>query len=79
MEIKRGYVKWVDKEGVMHKEPLHLHPELLATASDKQKQYVEEILASTTTEEKQEEEQKELLLDDKIVEPETTKKKGLLK
>jgi hypothetical protein len=34
-EIKRGYVIWTDKDGP-HKEPLYLHPELEATASEKQ-------------------------------------------
>lgn len=32
-EIRRGYVKWTDEDGVFHKEPLHEHPELLAQAS----------------------------------------------
>lgn len=34
-QIKRGYVYWTDKSG-SHKEPLYLHPELEATASEKQ-------------------------------------------
>lgn len=42
MEIKRGYVKWVDKEGMTHKELLVNYPDLLATASDKQKAEAEE-------------------------------------
>ncbi len=41
-EIKRGYVKWEDDEGVMHKELLTDHPELLASANPKQQLAAEE-------------------------------------
>jgi hypothetical protein len=43
MEIKRGYVKWTDENGVFHKEPLADHPELLDKASPAQQIAAEEV------------------------------------
>lgn len=43
-EIKRGYVKWTDENGVFHKEPLADHPELLAKASPKEQIAAEEVV-----------------------------------
>lgn len=43
MEIRRGYVKWTDEDGVFHKEPLHEHPELLAKASAAEQIAAEEV------------------------------------
>lgn len=40
--IKRGYVKWTDEDGVMHKEPLYEYPELLAKASTSEQIAAEE-------------------------------------
>lgn len=37
MEIKRGYVKWTDSEGVFHKELLKSHPDLYEEATEEQK------------------------------------------
>ena len=42
-EVKRGYVKWTDKDGNFHKEPLADHPELLAAASPREKIAAEEV------------------------------------
>lgn len=47
MDIKRGYVKWTDENGVFHKEPLYLHPDLLATATDEQKRDAEAVRVLT--------------------------------
>jgi len=41
-EVKRGYVKWTDENGVFHKEPLVDHPELLAKASPEEQLAAEE-------------------------------------
>ncbi len=41
-EVKRGYVKWTDEDGVFHKEPLADHPELLEDASPKEQLRAEE-------------------------------------
>lgn len=60
MEIKRGYVKWTDKEGVFHKEPLWKHKDLLAEASPEQYAIAMEVKALTS--EEVEEKQEELLL-----------------
>lgn len=43
-EIKRGYVKWTDDDGVFHKEPLADHPELLAKASPREQIAAEEVV-----------------------------------
>lgn len=50
--IQRGYVKWIDKEGVFHKEPLFKHPEMLAKATDEQKVAAEEVKVSIEQAEK---------------------------
>lgn len=42
-EVKRGYVKWTDEDGVYHKEPLVDHPELLKAASPKEQLAAEEV------------------------------------
>ena len=42
-QIKRGYVKWTDENGVFHKEPLADHPELLADASPRDQLQAEEV------------------------------------
>lgn len=44
MEIRRGYVHWVDSEG-RHKEELYKHPDLLKNASEREKRYAEELRA----------------------------------
>lgn len=42
-EVKRGYVKWTDEDGVFHKEPLVDHPELLEDASPEEQLIAEEV------------------------------------
>ena len=42
MDIKRGYVKWTDKDGVFHKELLSDHAAELAKASPEQQLAAEE-------------------------------------
>ena len=41
-EVKRGYVKWEDENGVLHKELLSDHPELLKAASPREQLAAEE-------------------------------------
>lgn len=55
MEIKRGYVKWTDEDGVFHKEPLADHPELLEKANTFQKIAAEEVRRLNEDAEKKEE------------------------
>lgn len=66
-EVKRGYVKWVDEDGVFHKEPLVDHPQLLKNASPREQLAAEEAkrmnAAVETVEEDSEEAQDELFLD----------------
>lgn len=50
-EVKRGYVKWTDEDGVFHKEPLYDHPELLAKASDNEKEYARQLKEMNNPEE----------------------------
>lgn len=42
-EIKRGYVKWTDENGVFHKEPLVDHKELFEDATPEQQLAAEEV------------------------------------
>lgn len=66
-EIKRGYVKWTDENGVFHKELLSDHPELLKEASPKQQLAAEEAKRQADQAEKitveSESTQEELLLE----------------
>ena len=61
-EIKRGYVKWEDENGVLHKELLSDHPELLKTASPREQLAAEEAKRMAAVEKPQEEDN-ELYLD----------------
>src|SRR6476646_2145337 len=66
-EVKRGYVKWTDADGVFHKELLSEHPELLADASPKEQLYAEEARRQSELAEdlvaQDEENAEELILD----------------
>ena len=55
-EVKRGYVKWTDDDGVFHKEPLADHPELLAKASPREQLAAEEARRMNAAGEKEAEE-----------------------
>lgn len=58
-EVKRGYVKWTDDDGVFHKEPLINHPELLAKASPAEQLAAEEVRRLNASAEEDVEEDKE--------------------
>ena len=66
-EVKRGYVKWTDENGVFHKELLADHPELLKEASPREQLAAEEAKRMNAAGEKAtqqtEEEGDELFLD----------------
>lgn len=40
--VRRGYVKWTDKDGVFHKELLSEHPDLMTDASPEEQLATEE-------------------------------------
>lgn len=58
-EVKRGYVKWYDTDGVFHKEPLADHPELLKDASPREQLAAEEAKRMNAAGEREVEETKE--------------------
>lgn len=66
-EIKRGYVKWTDEDGVFHKEPLVDHPELFDDANPEQQLVAEEVrrlnAAAVVDQEEMKEEEEQWTLD----------------